>query len=148
MLSGTTIERMVKEYQATLSLNSTILLSNGSVPFDPILTDEIAKYRVEVTISLTFLVGLFQVHYFVKKIFSDIIKNKIYTRLFKLALGFSGLGFITSYFSDTFISSYTCASAIVVIKSQVKSLFGLENTIRYSGIYNIPKVTRFTYNFR
>ena len=42
------------------------------------------KYRVTVACSLSLLVGLIQA-----------------------VMGFSGLGIITSYFSDTFISSYT-----------------------------------------
>lgn len=55
-------------------------------------------------------------------------------------LGFSGLGIITSYFSDTFISSYTCASAIHVINSQIKDLFGIPNTTKFNGILNVPRV--------
>ena len=65
---------------------------------------EVADYRLTVATSLTILVGFFQ-----------------------FMLGFSGLGIITSYFSDTFISSYTCASAIHVINSQIKDLFGKIN---------------------
>ena len=59
-----------------------------------------------------------------------------------MLLGMSGLGILTTYFSDTFISSYTCASAIHVIKSQVKELFGIKNAIRFSGIMNIPLVKK------
>lgn len=64
---------------------------------------------------------------------------------FKLLLGISGLGILTRYFSNTFISSYTCGSAIHVIKSQVKELFGIKNAIRFSGIMNIPRVRKFNF---
>ena len=72
LLAGTSIERMVKQYESTLNLNSTLLMSNGSIPFDPIIADELAKYRIEVAISLTFLVGLFQVFVCYKLIFVEI----------------------------------------------------------------------------
>ena len=72
LLAGTSIERMVKQYESTLNLNSTLLMSNGSIPFDPIIADELAKYRIEVAISLTFLVGLFQVFVYYKLIFVEI----------------------------------------------------------------------------
>ena len=72
LLAGTSIERMVKQYESTLNLNSTLLMSNGSIPFDPIIADELAKYRIEVAISSTFLVGLFQVFVYYKLIFVEI----------------------------------------------------------------------------
>jgi len=50
------------------------------------------------------------------------------------------LGILTTYFSDTFVSSYTCGSAVHVIKSQLKDLLGISNSIRYTGLFNIPKV--------
>ena len=53
--------------------------------------------RVEVATSLALLVGLIQ-----------------------FIMGLTGLGVLTSFFSDTFISSYTCGSAVHVIVSQVK----------------------------
>jgi MFS superfamily sulfate permease-like transporter len=59
--------------------------------------------------------------------------------IIQMGLGASGLGFLTSYFSDTFISSYTCGSAIHVIKSQLKDLLGITNSIRFSGLFNIQK---------
>lgn len=56
-------------------------------------------------------------------------------------MGLLGVGtFLTSYFSDTFISGYTCASAFHVVTSQVKELFGLTNLKKFDGIFKIPKV--------
>ena len=52
-----------------------------------------------------------------------------------------GVGkFLVSYFSDTFISGYTCASAFHVVTSQIKELLGLRNVKKYDGIFKIPKV--------
>lgn len=89
------------------------LTANGTNFTD--IAQELADYRISVACSLSLLVGIIQ-----------------------MLLGMSGLGILTTYFSDTFISSYTCASAIHVIKSQVKELFGIKNAIRFSGIMNIP----------
>lgn len=54
-------------------------------------------------------------------------------------LGISGLGILTSYFSDTFISSYTFGAAFHIIRSQIKSLFGFTGSKRFSGYFNVPK---------
>jgi MFS superfamily sulfate permease-like transporter len=51
----------------------------------------------------------------------------------------TGLGIVTSYFSDAFISAYTSSSAVHVLVSQLKDLLGLKHTIRYNGAFKIPK---------
>ena len=72
--------------------------------------------KVRVMTSLTLLVGLIQ-----------------------LIMGLTGLGFMSSFFSDAFVSSYTCGSAIHVVVSQIKSLFGIRKTARFQGIGTIPR---------
>ena len=74
--------------------------------------------RVSIACSLTFLIGLFQV-----------------------IMGFTGLGAISSYFSNTFISSYTTASALHTFVSQMKDIFGLKNLKKHDGIFKIPRVS-------
>ena len=49
------------------------------------------------------------------------------------------MGIVTSYFSDTFISSYTFGSSIHVVKSQIKDLIGIQNTPQIDGYFNIPR---------
>ena len=72
--------------------------------------------KIQVMTSLTLLVGIFQV-----------------------IMGFTGLGVLSSFFSDAFVSSYTCGSAIHVLVSQIKNLLGIKNTTRYQGVGTIPK---------
>jgi MFS superfamily sulfate permease-like transporter len=56
-------------------------------------------------------------------------------------LMFTGqLGFITQYFSEPFIKSFTCAYSIHIFTSQLKNLFGLPMT-SYNGIFKVPKVS-------
>ena len=74
-------------------------------------------YRVSVGTSLALLVGIIN-----------------------LIMGIGGLGFISTYFSDTFISSYTCGSAIHVCISQIKDLFGIKGTAKFEGPLKIPYV--------
>jgi MFS superfamily sulfate permease-like transporter len=83
-------------------------------------SDELNRFRVGIASSLAFLVGLVQ-----------------------LVMGASGLGIISSYFSDAFISGYTCSSAVHVFTSQVKSLLGIKNARDFEGALKIPKVIRF-----
>ncbi len=107
LFSGIAIEKLTTNFEQSLNVtaNSTEYIA------------EVAEFRLTAAVSLTVLVGIFQ-----------------------LILGFSGLGIVSRYFSDTFVSSYTCASAIHVIMSQIKDLFGIKNTVKYSGMFNVPKV--------
>lgn len=75
------------------------------------------EFKVSVACSLSLLVGLCQV-----------------------LMGFIGLGFVSAYFSDSFVSAYTCGSAIHVGTSQIKDIFGLKNVKKYQGMFKIPKV--------
>ena len=59
--------------------------------------------------------------------------------IFQILFGLFGLGGLTAFFSDTFISGYTCGSAVHVVVSQVKDLFGLKNLARFEGNFKIPK---------
>ena len=72
--------------------------------------------KIKIMTSLTLLVGLIQ-----------------------FIMGLTGLGFLSSFFSDAFVSSYTCGSAIHVTVSQIKSLLGVKKTTRFQGIGSIPK---------
>ena len=51
----------------------------------------------------------------------------------------TGLGIITAYFSDPFVSGYTCGSAIHATLSQTKELLGIKNTKRFSGAFKVPR---------
>ena len=79
-------------------------------------TDE-EHFRVEIACQLSLLVSL--IHLF---------------------MGIIGLGFISAFFSDTFISGYTCGSAIHVVMSQLKDLFGIRKLTKYNGVFKIPRV--------
>lgn len=74
------------------------------------------KYKVTVACSLASFVGIIQI-----------------------LMGLTGLGVITTYFSDSFISGYTCGSAIHVVTSQIKDLFGLKGLTTYNGAFKIPR---------
>ena len=76
-----------------------------------------SQFRVEIACQLSLLVGMIQ-----------------------FIMGLIGLGFVSSYFSDTFISGYTCASAFHVVMSQLKDIFGIKKLTKYNGVFKIPKV--------
>lgn len=79
-----------------------------------------ANYKLSIACCLAFLVGLVQ-----------------------LIMGLLGTGkFLTSYFSDPFVSGYTCASALHVLTSQLKELLGLRNLKKYDGPFKIPRVIK------
>jgi hypothetical protein len=67
--------------------------------------------------------------------------------MIQFLMGLCGLGVLSSYFSDTFISGYTCGSAIYVVVSQLKDIFGLKNIKRASGMFKVPKVYFNSLNF-
>ena len=86
--------------------------------------DLVYQYRVSVACSLSLLVGLIQ-----------------------WLMGFSGLGFLISFFSEAFVSSYTSAGAIHVLMSQLKDLFGIKVEKKYVGALKIPRVFNFYFIF-
>lgn len=82
------------------------------------MTDKMEEdLKHDVAFNLTVLVGIFQILF-----------------------GLFGLGGLTSFFSDTFISGYTCGSAVHVIASQIKDFFGLKNTSGFRGNFKIPRL--------
>ncbi|XP_055046644.2 chloride anion exchanger [Misgurnus anguillicaudatus] len=85
--------------------------------FEGLTKDE---QRAVVSASLTFLIGLFQ-----------------------LGMGLLQVGFIVRYLSDTLISGFTTASAVHIMVSQFKFIFGL-SVPGFSGpfaiIYTLEKV--------
>lgn len=139
MLSGEVIERMVHEfryemivshnnvtsigpYQMLNGLDLKSAMEAGMIGNKSIIDDgAVESYRLSVACSLAFLVGVIQI-----------------------VLGLSGLGIIATYFSDTFVSAYTCASAFIVLISQLKSILGLSSKIkRFVGPFKTPKVSSF-----
>ena len=91
------------------NLNATLGYTNDT---DALLKAE----KVQVMTSLTLLVGIVQ-----------------------MVMGVTGLGFMSSFFSDAFVSSYTCGSAMHVLVSQIKSLLGIKKTTRFQGVGSVPK---------
>lgn len=107
--------------KAILNSNISALYHNRT---DKTYDEFVADYRLSLACSLAFLVGLVQ-----------------------LIMGLLGVGkVLTSYFSDTFISGYTCASAFHVLTSQIKELLGLRNLKKYDGLFKIPKVNKNLFN--
>jgi solute carrier family 26, other len=78
--------------------------------------DIVAEYRVNAAATLTILVGIVQI-----------------------VMGAFGLGIISVYFNEAFVSGYTCSSAIHVLTSQIKDIFGIKGTIKYNGFFNVPR---------
>ena len=119
LLSGEIIDKMASNYKIPI------------IPFNNVTnhtvdnTTLINQYKVSVACSLSLLVGVIQ-----------------------LLMGFCGLGFLTSFFSEAFVSSYTSASAIHVLTSQIKDLFGIKNAQKYEGLFKIPKVLQIYFHSR
>ena len=111
LLSGSVVDRVARENPIPTSINVTN--ASDLVPISQ--TD--ADYRVNIAATLALLVGLLQ-----------------------FLMGLSGLGFLSSYFSDTFISGYTSGSAVHVVVSQIKEIFGMENVTKFDGPFKVPRV--------
>lgn len=112
LITGGVIDQIVRESHLTpLNINGTILTNSSDAEMEK-------RLRVSIATSICMLAGVFQ-----------------------LLLGLSGLGFISYYLSDAFISGYTCGSAIHVFVSQIKDIFGLKKTVKYEGVFKIPKVS-------
>ncbi len=111
LITGGVIDHIVQENHLTpLSINGTIWTNSSDIDIEK-------RLRVSIATSICLLAGVFQ-----------------------LLLGLSGLGFISYYLSNAFISGYTCGSAIHVFVSQIKDVFGLKKTLKYEGVFKIPKV--------
>ncbi|VDL96560.1 unnamed protein product [Schistocephalus solidus] len=59
--------------------------------------------------------------------------------MFQLAFGILRLGFVTRFLSDPMISGFTVGSAVHVVVSQLKTVFGL-SVPRQSGLFHVPLV--------
>lgn len=55
-------------------------------------------------------------------------------------MGIFGLGILSSYFSQSFISGYMTGSAIQVFVSQIPEIFGLSGLNKYNGTFQVPLV--------
>ncbi|XP_056384100.1 solute carrier family 26 member 6-like [Hyla sarda] len=108
---------MIASVTESLAPNENFLLGDNSSSIDTVARD---LMRVELSMALAFLVGIFQI-----------------------ALGLIQFGFVVNYLSDPLISGYTTASAVHVLTSQLKYLFGLkisQKTQPLSLIYTIIKI--------
>ena len=125
LLTGEVIERMTQDYK--FHYQNSMSVANGSFHVmlnqtnnkPPLDESVLVAYRITVACALSFLVGIVQI-----------------------ILGLSGLGIIASYFSDTFVSAYTCAGAFVVLTSQLKHILGIKNLRKFVGSFKIPRVRR------
>ncbi|CAF2212471.1 unnamed protein product [Rotaria magnacalcarata] len=111
LMTGNVVNRLtVKETLTTMVpslLNkSTIESASNGAIIDP-------SYAITIATTLAFTVGIVQ-----------------------LLLSIFHLGFVTSFLSDTFVSGYTCGTAILVFTSQVPDIFGL-SLKRYVGPFNV-----------
>ncbi|XP_044156459.1 solute carrier family 26 member 6-like isoform X1 [Bufo gargarizans] len=107
---------MIGSVLETLAPNENFMLGDNST-IDTVARD---LTRVEISMALAFLVGLFQ-----------------------LALGLIQFGCVVAYLSDPLISGYTTASAVHVLVSQLKYLFGIrvsQKTQPLSLIYTIINI--------
>ncbi|KAM4022956.1 solute carrier family 26 member 6-like [Anomaloglossus baeobatrachus] len=108
---------MIASVTESLAPNENFLLGDNSTDIDVAARD---LMRVELSMALAFLVGLFQI-----------------------ALGLIQFGFVVTYLSDPLIRGYTTASAVHVLVSQLKYLFGIrmsQKTAPLSLIYTIVKI--------
>ncbi|XP_063284158.1 solute carrier family 26 member 6 [Pelobates fuscus] len=105
---------MIGSVTESLAPNENFMHALNSTAVDAAARDH---RRVELAIALAFLVGLFQI-----------------------ALGLIQFGFVVTYLSDPVISGYTTASAVHVLVSQLKYLFGIrlsQKTQPFSLIHTI-----------
>ncbi|KAM3915716.1 solute carrier family 26 member 6-like [Leptodactylus fuscus] len=108
---------MIASVTESLAPNENFMRGENSTFLD---TDARDLLRVELSMALAFLVGIFQI-----------------------ALGLIQFGFVVTYLSDPLISGYTTASAVHVLMSQLKYLFGIrisQKTQPLSLIYTLIKI--------
>ncbi|XP_053325602.1 solute carrier family 26 member 6-like [Spea bombifrons] len=105
---------MIGSVTESLASNEMFMDGHNGTTVDTVARDHL---RVELATALAFLVGLFQI-----------------------ALGLIQFGFVVTYLSDPLISGYTTASAVHVLVSQLKYLFGIrmsQKTQPFSLIHTI-----------
>ncbi|XP_075430648.1 solute carrier family 26 member 6-like isoform X1 [Ascaphus truei] len=108
---------MIGSVTESLAPNENFMHMDNATFIDTVARDQA---RVELATALAFLVGLFQI-----------------------AMGLMQFGFVVTYLSDPLVSGYTTASAIHVLVSQLKYLFGIrlsEKTQPFSLIYTLIKL--------
>ncbi|XP_068110921.1 solute carrier family 26 member 6-like [Hyperolius riggenbachi] len=108
---------MIGSVTESLAPNENFMQGANSTFVDMVARDAL---RVQLATALAFLVGLFQI-----------------------ALGLIQFGFVVTYLSDPLISGYTTASAVHVLVSQLKYLFGIrmsQKTEPLSLIYTVVKL--------
>ncbi|KAK2851498.1 hypothetical protein Q5P01_007774 [Channa striata] len=105
---------MVGEVVQVMAPDSNFLVNgtNGTT----VNTDARDLQRVEIAMALTIIMGIYQI-----------------------LLGLFKLGFMVNYLSEPMIRGYTTASAVLVVISQLKSLFGVSPAL-YSGILSPVRV--------
>ncbi|XP_063797225.1 solute carrier family 26 member 6-like [Pseudophryne corroboree] len=105
---------MIGSVTESLAPNDNFMRGENVTFIDTVARDAL---RVELAMALAFLVGLFQI-----------------------ALCLIQFGFVVTYLSDPLVSGYTTASAVHVLVSQLKYLFGIrmsQKTQPLSLIYTI-----------
>jgi MFS superfamily sulfate permease-like transporter len=121
LMTGNVVDRLsvtpiLSTVVPSLLDNSTIGTISSSALVD-------ASYAITIATTLAFTVGIFQ-----------------------LLLCIFHLGFVTSFFSDSFISGYTTGTAVLVFTSQVPDIFGL-TLKRYVGPLNVVYVSMNSFLF-
>ncbi|XP_067095219.1 solute carrier family 26 member 6-like [Osmerus mordax] len=91
--------------------------TNGTAVLDTVMQD---AYKVQVASSLSLLVGIFQI-----------------------LMGLVRFGFLATYLSEPLVRGYTTAAAIQVVLSQLKFIFGVDQT-KFNGplsqIYSLVNI--------
>jgi len=91
------------QMETSLSLNNNSGISPTSPASSNSLWTPTDAIKLEIAVSLSFLVGIIQV-----------------------AMGAAQLGFLATFMSDPMISGFTTGSAVLVVISQVKHILGLK----------------------
>ena len=68
-----------------------------------------------------------------------VMANAFWVGLIQLGMAFFQLSFVTSFLSEPLVNGFVSGSAIHVLTSQLKALFGFKITT-YNGALKIPKV--------
>ncbi|XP_077189836.1 testis anion transporter 1 isoform X2 [Paroedura picta] len=100
--SFTILNAMIANFQKTLIFNVTLPDNFSLANISDENSLDIYMEAVTITASTTFLVGIIQ-----------------------LLLGFVGLGYVTTYLSETLMNAYLTAAALHVIVSQFSFIFGI-----------------------
>lgn len=110
-MTGLAVER--EAFIPSDNLNSTLLPGDEALPSP-----------IEVSCALVLGVGLIQVNK------NNILRKKVD---FQFLMGVFRLQFLTTYLSDQLIAGFTTGSAVHVLVSQFKELFGLRGLVKHSG---------------